>query len=63
MAMELKIPSLGESVSEGTIARWVKADGDIVGPDDVVLELETDKARFPPAKPVAWKSSCRPVKR
>lgn len=44
MAMELKIPSLGESVSEGTIARWVKADGDIVGPDDVVLELETDKA-------------------
>jgi 2-oxoglutarate dehydrogenase E2 component (dihydrolipoamide succinyltransferase) len=44
MAMELKIPSLGESVSEGTIARWVKADGDIVGPDDIVLELETDKA-------------------
>lgn len=44
MSFELKIPSLGESVSEGTIARWVKQDGEIVGPDDVVLELETDKA-------------------
>lgn len=44
MSFELKIPSLGESVSEGTIARWVKQDGEIVGADDVVLELETDKA-------------------
>ncbi len=41
---ELQVPGLGESVSEATIAKWVKADGEYVGQDDVVAELETDKA-------------------
>ncbi len=41
---DIQVPGLGESVSEATIAKWVKADGDVVGPDDVVAELETDKA-------------------
>jgi 2-oxoglutarate dehydrogenase E2 component (dihydrolipoamide succinyltransferase) len=41
---EVRIPTLGESVTEATIARWAKADGDTVGPDDVILELESDKA-------------------
>jgi len=41
---EVRIPSLGESVTEATITRWAKADGDTVGPDDVILELESDKA-------------------
>jgi 2-oxoglutarate dehydrogenase E2 component (dihydrolipoamide succinyltransferase) len=41
---DLQVPALGESVSEATIAKWNKADGDMVGPDDVVAELETDKA-------------------
>ncbi len=41
---DLQVPALGESVSEATIAKWIKADGDLVGPDDVVAELETDKA-------------------
>jgi 2-oxoglutarate dehydrogenase E2 component (dihydrolipoamide succinyltransferase) len=41
---EVRIPSLGESVTEATIARWAKNDGDTVGPDDVLLELESDKA-------------------
>ncbi|MGH7898644.1 MAG: biotin/lipoyl-containing protein, partial [Candidatus Binatia bacterium] len=44
MAVEVRIPSLGESVSEGEIARWLKKDGDTVAPDDVLFELETDKA-------------------
>jgi 2-oxoglutarate dehydrogenase E2 component (dihydrolipoamide succinyltransferase) len=44
MVFELRIPSLGESVSEGVIARWARAEGETVAPDDVVLELETDKA-------------------
>ena len=43
-ASELRIPGLGESITEATIAKWVKASGDSVGPDDVVAELETDKA-------------------
>jgi 2-oxoglutarate dehydrogenase E2 component (dihydrolipoamide succinyltransferase) len=41
---EVRIPSLGESVTEATIARWAKHDGDVVGPDDVLLEIESDKA-------------------
>jgi 2-oxoglutarate dehydrogenase E2 component (dihydrolipoamide succinyltransferase) len=41
---EVRIPSLGESVTEAQIARWAKNDGDTVGPDDVLLELESDKA-------------------
>lgn len=43
-ASELRVPGLGESITEATIAKWVKASGDSVGPDDVVVELETDKA-------------------
>ncbi len=42
--VDIKVPELGESVSEGTIGRWLKADGDYVDSDDIVLELETDKA-------------------
>jgi 2-oxoglutarate dehydrogenase E2 component (dihydrolipoamide succinyltransferase) len=41
---EVRIPSLGESVTEATIARWAKQDGDSVSPDDVLLEIESDKA-------------------
>ena len=44
MAFQLRIPSLGESVTEGTIVRWAKQDGDAIRVDDVLLELETDKA-------------------
>jgi 2-oxoglutarate dehydrogenase E2 component (dihydrolipoamide succinyltransferase) len=44
MAFEVRIPTLGESVTEGVIVRWAKQDGDTVKPDDVLLELETDKA-------------------
>ena len=40
----VEIPSLGESVSEGVIARWLKKNGDQVVVDEVILELETDKA-------------------
>ncbi len=41
---ELLVPGLGESVTEARIANWVKTDGDAVTADDVVAELETDKA-------------------
>src|SRR5215813_14208399 len=42
--MDVSIPSLGESVTEATIVRWTKADGERVQRDEVLLELETDKA-------------------
>src|SRR5262245_17647887 len=42
--MDVSIPSLGESVTEATIVRWTKAEGQMVQRDEVLLELETDKA-------------------
>ncbi len=44
MKIELKIPSVGESISEVTISRWVKNDGDYVEMDETVAEIESDKA-------------------
>jgi 2-oxoglutarate dehydrogenase E2 component (dihydrolipoamide succinyltransferase) len=44
MAVEIKIPSVGESITEGTIARWFKPDGAAVKANEPVLELETEKA-------------------
>jgi 2-oxoglutarate dehydrogenase E2 component (dihydrolipoamide succinyltransferase) len=44
MTVEVRIPQLGESVTEGTIARWLKQNGDVVDAEEPVLELETDKA-------------------
>ncbi len=43
MTTEIKVPSLGESVSEATIAKWLKNPGDAVRADEAVAELETDK--------------------
>jgi len=42
--VEVKIPPLGESVTEGVIVRWIKQDGEFVDVDEPLLELETDKA-------------------
>lgn len=44
MATEVKVPGVGESVQEGMIASWAKKSGDWVNMDDVLCELETDKA-------------------
>ncbi len=43
MSTEIKVPSLGESVSEATIAKWLKKAGDAVAADEPLAELETDK--------------------
>lgn len=43
MAVSVKVPELGESVTEAIIANWVKQEGDYVGQDDVIAELDTDK--------------------
>ncbi|MEO8377011.1 MAG: biotin/lipoyl-containing protein, partial [Candidatus Sumerlaeota bacterium] len=43
MAVEIKVPSVGESISEVTIAQWFKNDGDFVKKDEPLLEMETDK--------------------
>ncbi|MGH7209846.1 MAG: biotin/lipoyl-containing protein, partial [Acetobacteraceae bacterium] len=43
MATEIKVPTLGESVTSATIARWLKHAGDAVAADEPLVELETDK--------------------
>jgi 2-oxoglutarate dehydrogenase E2 component (dihydrolipoamide succinyltransferase) len=43
MATEIKVPTLGESVTEATVAKWLKKLGEPVAVDDPVVELETDK--------------------
>ncbi len=44
MNIELKIPAVGESISEVTISKWLKKDGDYVEMDEAVAEIESDKA-------------------
>jgi len=51
--VELKVPSVGESVSEVEIAAWLKNEGDTVGKDENVLVLETDKATLEVPSPIA----------
>lgn len=46
MSLEINVPAVGESISEVTIAQWTKNDGDYVEMDEVICELESDKATF-----------------
>ncbi len=46
MAIQIKVPAVGESITEVTIANWLKKDGDVVKVDEVIAELESDKASF-----------------
>lgn len=46
MGIQIKVPTVGESISEVTIANWLKQDGDSVKLDEVIAELESDKATF-----------------
>ena len=43
MTVQIKVPAMGESVTEATVARWFKKEGDAVSRDEPLLELETDK--------------------
>ncbi|HEV7350568.1 2-oxoglutarate dehydrogenase complex dihydrolipoyllysine-residue succinyltransferase [Telluribacter sp.] len=44
--VEMKVPTVGESITEVTIASWIKKDGDQVAMDEILCELESDKATF-----------------
>ena len=46
MSKEMKVPTVGESISEVTVGQWFKKDGDLVQLDEVLCELESDKATF-----------------
>jgi 2-oxoglutarate dehydrogenase E2 component (dihydrolipoamide succinyltransferase) len=53
MATEIKVPVLGESVTEGTIAEWFKQPGEAVAADEAICSLETDKVAVDVPSPVA----------
>ncbi len=53
MSGEIRVPTLGESVSEATIARWLKKAGDTVKMDEPLVELETDKVSLEVPSPMA----------
>jgi pyruvate dehydrogenase E2 component (dihydrolipoamide acetyltransferase) len=53
MTFSVTMPALGESVSEGTVTRWLKAEGDHVAMDEALLEVSTDKVDTEIPSPVA----------
>ena len=53
MATEVRVPTLGESVSEATVATWFKKPGDAVAMDEMLCELETDKVTVEVPSPAA----------
>ena len=53
MAFSVQMPALGESVTEGTVTRWLKQEGDQVEVDEPLLEVSTDKVDTEIPSPVA----------
>src|SRR3982751_2546249 len=53
MATDVQVPALGESITEGTLANWLKKPGEAVAADEPVAELETDKVSVEVPSPVA----------
>ncbi len=53
MATDVKVPTLGESITEGTLAQWLKKAGDAVAADEPIASLETDKVTVEVPSPVA----------
>src|SRR5208282_4015442 len=53
MATEIRVPTLGESISEATVGKWFKQRGDTVKADEPLVELETDKVTLEVNAPAA----------
>src|SRR5579863_7052277 len=53
MAIDIKVPALGESVTEASVGRWLKHAGDAVEMDDPLVEIETDKVTLEVNAPAA----------
>ena len=53
MTTEVRVPTLGESVTEATVATWFKKPGDAVAQDEMLCELETDKVTVEVPAPAA----------
>ena len=57
--IEIKVPTIGESITEVTLLKWVKKEGDLVHRDEVIAELESEKATFELNAEVAGKLSTK----
>src|SRR4051795_11937732 len=53
MATDVQVPTLGESITEGTLAQWLKKPGEAVAEDEAIATLETDKVSVEVPSPVA----------
>src|SRR5580765_8575945 len=53
MATDIHVPALGESITEGTLAQWLKKPGEAVAADEAIASLETDKVSVEVPSPVA----------
>ena len=52
MSEKILVPALGESITEATVAKWLKNKGDSVESDEPIVELETDKVNLEVPSPV-----------
>ena len=46
MSEKILVPTLGESITEATVSKWLKREGETVEADEAIVELETDKVNF-----------------
>src|SRR4028119_521281 len=53
MATDVQVPTLGESITEGTLAQWLKNPGEAVAADEPIASLETDKVTVEVPSPMA----------
>ena len=53
MSEKIKVPVLGESITEATVSKWLKNKGDLVQADEPIVELETDKVNLEVPSPVS----------
>ena len=53
MTEKILVPVLGESITEATVSKWLKNEGDIVEADEPIVELETDKVNLEVPSPIS----------
>ena len=53
MIEKILVPALGESITEATVSKWLKNEGDVVDIDEPIVELETDKVNLEVPSPVS----------
>ena len=53
MSEKITVPTLGESVTEATVSKWLKSKGEKVSADEPIIELETDKVNVEVPSPIS----------